>query len=146
MKSDGEILSPQCGALAKRERLRGLKVREAQARKVALLGGECGDAINDAREFVGDKFERVAQNNRVGVANNILTGHSQMNEALRGGRGFAKGVHVRHDIMAQTFFMLGHRGEIRGVDIGAHVVNGGLRNVHAKFLLRLRHGQPYAAP
>ncbi len=119
---DREVLRPLRRSPADRDRLCGLVVREPERRLGLPALRERGEAVYDAREPLRSEGERLALQERVGVADDILACGAEVDDRARSRCSVAERVHVRHHVVPQLALMARGGVEVdvfdRGLDRG----------------------------
>ena len=90
-------------------------------------------------------FEEAEQ---ISVADDVLAGASEVDDALCGGAAVAEGVDMGHDIVAEFAFIFGGEGEVfvGDLEVRFHLVDLFVGDVEAAGLLGLCDGEPDLAP
>ena len=114
-KIELQVLEPKRGALADGRELRGLQVREAQSRHLAVLVREGGQGFHDVHQMVGNEFQGIPVDDEVGVVGDVAAGGAEMDYAGRALSLVAVGLDVSHDVVAHFSFVFFRDVEI---DVG----------------------------
>ena len=146
LKAFGEILGPEGGSLAHRGRLGGLEVGPSQGGEI--LPGLCEntEAIHDPGKLVGDQLDCVALDQDVCIADHVLAGCPQMDDAGRFRGGVPEGVDMGHDVVSQATFVLGGLFEVDVLGVGPHGIELLIGDGEAQFLLAFRQSDPDLSP
>ena len=121
-------------------------MREAKCWKRSIARRESSKPIDHARKLAHDEIKRVAQDQDISVAHDILTGRTKVNHGACFWRHITKRVHMRHDIVAQSRFVRSSNREVDVIEMRANRFDLRARHGHAEFVLAFGKCQPNAAP
>ena len=111
-----------------------------------MLGGEVAQTSDTADEPVPDQSEGLPVEDQIRVVSDEGARGPQVNDATSCGCRVPKEVNVRHDIMAESLFVLGGLGEVDVVEAAPHLVDGIVADGESQLLFRLGQGQPQSPP
>jgi hypothetical protein len=81
---------------------------------------------------------RLAMLQQFSVVSDVRAGRTEVNHRLRRWRDLTEMVHVGHDVVAQPLLPLRRAAEVDVFELRTHVREGGVRDLEAELLLRLR--------
>ena len=141
-----QVLQPQHGAAAHGGQLGGLEMRVPQRHHVPVRGGKPCQGVHDVDQTGADQLQCGAHLDEVGVIAHEGAGGAQMDDAARLRTLRAVGMDVRHDVVAQNFFLrLGHL-EVDVLDVRPQLLDLRLADVQSHLRLGLGERHPQAAP
>ena len=111
--------------------------------------GSCGEGaqpIDDHRGLRADHLEPFTHDQEVRIADDVLTGRTQVDHAVRAGRPLSVGVHVRHDVVSQALLVCGGRFEVDVLEVLPEVRDLFRRDREAELMLGFGEREPDAAP
>ena len=141
-----QLVHPQGRALADRGQLRGLEVGEAERRLRLVRVRKLRELVQHGRELFAHEQQALADLDDIGVVAHIGARRAEVDDARRLRCGLAKGVNVRHNVVADFLFAR-PRGLV--VDVGQvcfHLVHLLLCDGQAERHLGFRQRHPQAAP
>ena len=141
-----EVLQPQARPLAHRGGLRGLEVRVAERREIAVLAGELRQRRRDRGKAVAHEPKGVALLDERCVVGHERAGGAEMDVAAGRGRDLPEVVDVRHHIVAQLRLQLRDPAEVEGVAGLSHLRDRGVGDLDAELPFRLGKRYPQISP
>ena len=142
-----EVLHPERGPLAHGGELGRLEVGVGQAghgRRAAAA--KPLQRVEHGQQPAQHEAEAFADDQQVGVVGDEGAGGAEVEEGPGRGRLVAEGVDVGHHVVAEPPLVLGGRGQVGVVEMGAHLRQRRVRDVEPQLPLRLGQRQPEPAP
>ena len=146
LQVEQEILSPDRRALADGGQLGRLKMRIGERRELLVLEREPFQGAQETDESRPHQLEGLAVENAVGIVGHVAARGAKVDDPRGRGTGLAKGLDVRHDVVAQLALVLRDPVVIYIVKMGAQLIQLGLADVESKLGLGFRQRKPEPAP
>ncbi len=141
-----EVLHPERRALAHRGELRRLEVGVAEGGLVAPSTRELAERAERVHELRAQQLEAAAHQQEVGVVGDVRARGAEMNERARRRRHIAERMNVGHDVVAEAALVLGHALEVEVVEVGAHLGDRLVGDLHPERSLGLGQREPQRPP
>jgi hypothetical protein len=139
-------LHPERRALAYGRELRRLEMGVSQAGQVGRAPRERFERAENRDEPSQQQAQPLPHDDQVGVVGDEGAGGAEMEIGARRGGLVAEGVDVRHHVVPEPALVPRRRGEVRVVQVRAHLGQRFLGNGEPQLALRLREREPQPAP
>ncbi|MPN23242.1 hypothetical protein SDC9_170630 [bioreactor metagenome] len=105
LKIKNQGLKPQSRTFTNRGQLRRLVMRKTECRQIFILNGKLRKIFDDVYQLFSDQQKSVPNLDQVCIISHKCGSRAQMNDPFRQRSGIAIGMHMRHHVVPEFFFV-----------------------------------------